>query len=256
MGDVSERVWFPSMSGPRLAGLIDHPEGSTRGWGVFSHGFTLGKDSPAASRICKQLASEGIGMLRFDNLGLGDSDGDWGDGSFSHKVADTAQAARFMNGSGREVRLLVGHSFGGAAVIAAAHEVDSVRAVASVGAPYEPGHVEHNYDALLERIVADGEAPFLIGGKALTLRRHFIEDVRAADLREQIRTLRRALLVMHSPTDNTVGIANASEIFRAARHPRSFVSLEGADHLLTGRNQAKRAARIISAWAEPYLAES
>ena len=158
-----------------------------------------------------------------------------------------------MNESGREVRLLVGHSFGGAAVIAAAHEVDSVRAVASVGAPYDPSHVEHNYDALVDRILADGEAPFLIGGKALTLRRHFIEDVRAADLHEQIRTLRRPLLVMHAPTDNTVGIENASEIFRAARHPRSFVSLEGADHLLTGRNQAKRAARIISAWVDPYL---
>ena len=138
MGDVTERAWFASTSGPRLAGLIDHPEGPTRGWGVFSHGFTLGKDCPAASRICKQLASEGIGMLRFDNLGLGDSEGDWGDGSFSHKVADTAQAARFMNDSGREVRLLVGHSFGGAAVIAAAHQLDSVRAVASIGAPYNP----------------------------------------------------------------------------------------------------------------------
>ena len=250
---MAEPVWFSSTSGPRLAGLVDHPEGAVRGWGVFSHGFTLGKNSPAASRICKQLAQEGIGMLRFDNLGLGDSEGDWGDGSFSHKVADTAQAARFMNDSGRTVRLLVGHSFGGAAVIAAAHEVDSVRAVASIGAPYEPGHVEHNYDALVERIISDGEAPFLIGGKALVLRRHFIEDVRAADLREQIRTLRRALMVMHSPTDNTVGIANASEIFRAARHPRNFVSLEGADHLLTGRDQAKRAARIISAWADPYL---
>lgn len=255
MGCVTEPAWFPSTSGPKLAGLIDLPEGPPRGWGVFSHGFTLGKDGPAASRICKQLAAEDIGMLRFDNLGLGDSEGDWGDGSFSHKIADTAQAVRFMNDSGRRVRLLVGHSFGGAAVIAAAHEVDSVRAVASVGAPYDPGHVEHNYDALVDRILADGEAPFLVGGKALTLRRHFIEDVRAADLREQIRTLRRALLVMHSPTDNTVGIANASEIFRAARHPRSFVSLEGADHLLTGRNQAKRAARIISAWADPYLAE-
>ena len=253
---MPERVWFPSTSGPVLAGLVDHPEGPTRGWGVFSHGFTLGKDSPAASRICKQLAGEGVGMLRFDNLGLGDSAGDWGDGSFSHKVGDTAQAARFMNESGREVRLLVGHSFGGAAVIAAAHEVDSVRAVASVGAPYQPGHVEHSYDALVERILADGEAPFLIGGKALTLRRHFIEDVRAADLREQIRTLHRALLVMHSPTDNTVGIENASEIFRAARHPRSFVSLEGAAPLLPGRHQAQRAARIISAWADPYLAES
>ena len=252
---MAERVWFPSTTGARLAGLVDLPEGTTRGWGVFSHGFTLGKDSPAASRICKQLAGEGIGMLRFDNLGLGDSEGDWGDGSFSPQIADTAQAVRYMNDSGRETRLLVGHSFGGAAVIAAAHEVDSVRAVVSVGAPYDPSHVEHNYDALVSRIYAEGEAPLLIGGKALTLRRHFIEDVRAADLREQIRTLRRALLVMHSPTDNTVGIANASEIFRAARHPRSFVSLEGADHLLTGRNQARRAARIISAWADPYLAD-
>ena len=250
---MAERVWFPSTSGPRLAGLIDQPEATTRGWGVFSHGFTLGKDSPAASRICKQLASEGIGMLRFDNLGLNDSEGDWGNGSFSHKVADTAQAVRFMNESGHPVRLLVGHSFGGAAVIAAAHHLDSVRAVASIGAPYEPRHVEHNYDALMERILDEGEAPFRAGGKALTLRRHFIEDVRAADLHEQIRTLQRALLVMHAPTDNTVGIANASKIFRAARHPRSFVSLEGADHLLTGRNQAKRAARIISAWADPYL---
>jgi alpha-beta hydrolase superfamily lysophospholipase len=255
MGDVAERVWFPSTSGPRLAGLIDEPEVPLRGWGVFSHGFTLGKDSPAASRICKQLASEGVGMLRFDNLGLGDSEGDWGDGSFSHKVADTVQAALFMNGSGRGVRLLVGHSFGGPAVIAAAHQLASVRAVASIGAPYDPGHVEHNYDALVERILAEGEAAVLIGGRALILRRHFVEDVRAVDLHEQIRTLQRALLVMHSPTDNTVGIANASEIFRAARHPRSFVSLEGADHLLTGRNQARRAARIIGAWADPYLSD-
>ncbi|HYP46927.1 MAG TPA: alpha/beta fold hydrolase [Propionibacteriaceae bacterium] len=253
---MTERVWFPSTHGARLAGLVDQPEGRTRGWGVFSHGFTLGKDSPAASRICKQLAREGVGMLRFDNLGLGDSEGDWGDGSFSHKVADTARAVQFMNESGRTVRLLVGHSFGGAAVIAVAHRLESVRAVASVGSPYEPAHVEHNYDALVERILAEGEAPFLVGGKALTLRRHFIEDVRAVDLHEQIRTLRRALLVMHSPTDNTVGIANASKIFRAARHPRSFVSLEGADHLLTGLDQAKRAAKIISAWADPYLADS
>ena len=188
---MAERVWLTSTSGPRLAGLVDHPEVPIRGLGVFSHGFTLGKDNPAASRICKELAREGVGMLRFDNLGLGDSEGDWGDGSFSHKVADTIQAAMFMNESGRIVRLLVGNSFGGAAVIAAAHRLESVRAVASIGAPYEPGHVEHNYDALVERILADGEAPFLIGGKALTLRRHFIEDVRAADLREQIRTLKK-----------------------------------------------------------------
>jgi pimeloyl-ACP methyl ester carboxylesterase len=239
MSLVAERVWFPSTSGPRLAGLIDRPEGRVRGWGVFAHGFTLGKDSPAASRICKQLAREGIGMLRFDNLGLGNSEGDWGDGSFSHKVGDTAQAVRFMDESGYPVHLLVGHSFGGAAVIAAAHLVEDVRAVVSIGAPYQPAHVEQHYDALVERILGEGEAPFLIGGKALTLRRHFIEDVRAADLHGRIRGLRRALLVMHSPTDNTVGIVNASQIFRAARHPRSFVSLEGADHLLSERKQAR-----------------
>jgi putative redox protein len=253
MSSRSEEVWFPSTSGPRLAGLIDHPSEPVRGWGVFAHGFTLHKKAPSASRTCKQLAAEGIGMLRFDNLGLGDSEGDWGDGSFSHKVDDTVQAVRFMQDSGHDVRLLVGHSFGGAAVLAAAHRVEGVRAVASIGAPYDPAHVEHNYDALIDRIMADGEAQFLIGGKALTLRRHFIEDVRSVDLDQRIRTLDRALMVMHSPTDNTVGIDNASKIFRAARHPRSFVSLEGADHLLTERDQAKRAARIISAWADPYL---
>lgn len=250
---MAERVRFSSTTGPALAGLVDLPDGDLRGWAVFAHGFTLGKDSPAASRICKQLASEGIGVLRFDNLGLGDSEGDWGDGSFSHKVADTVRAVEFMNASGREVKLLIGHSFGGSAVIAAAHECPTVPALASIGAPYQPAHVEHTYDALCQRIEAEGEAPFLIGGKALTLKRHFIEDVREADLHERIRTLRRALLVMHSPTDNTVGIANASDIFRAARHPRSFVSLEGADHLLTGKNEAARAAKIISAWADPYL---
>ncbi|MGV0605137.1 alpha/beta hydrolase family protein [Mycolicibacterium sp. XJ1904] len=250
---MGERVSFGSASGPALAGVIDLPGGDVRGWGVFAHGFTLGKDSPAASRICKRLADEGIGMLRFDNLGLGDSEGDWSDGSFSHKVADTARAVEFMNAEGREVRLLVGHSFGGSAVIAAAHECPTVKAVATIAAPYEPAHVERIYDAVVERIEEEGEAQFRIGGKALTLKRHFVEDVRNADLRERIHNLRRALLVMHSPTDNTVGIANASEIFQCARHPRSFVSLEGADHLLTEKDQAARAARIVSAWADPYL---
>ncbi|KUH93153.1 osmotically inducible protein OsmC [Mycolicibacterium acapulense] len=250
---MGERVSFASASGPALAGVIDLPDGDVRGWGVFAHGFTLGKDSPAASRICKRLADEGIGMLRFDNLGLGDSQGDWSDGSFSHKVADTARAVEFMNAEGREVRLLVGHSFGGSAVIAAAHDCPTVKAVATIAAPYEPAHVERIYDAVVERIEEEGEAQFRIGGKALTLKRHFVEDVRNADLRDRIHNLRRALLVMHSPTDNTVGIANASEIFQCARHPRSFVSLEGADHLLTEKDQAARAARIVSAWADPYL---
>ena len=252
---MAERVSFPSVTGEKLAGLIDVPAGDVRGWGVFSHGFTLGKDSPAAARICKQLAAEGIGMLRFDNLGLGDSEGDWGDGSFSHKVADTVQAARFMAQTDRRVELLVGHSFGGAAVIAAARDIPEADAVATVGAPYDPSHVERQYDAVVERVLAYGEAPVRFGDKALTMKRAFVEDIRRAELRDAIQTLRRPLLVMHSPTDNTVGIANASEIFRAARHPRNFISLEGSDHLLTARGQAQRAARIISAWVDQYLQE-
>nr|WP_221208675.1 alpha/beta hydrolase [Nocardioides albus] len=243
------------MSGPMLAGLIDLPEGEVRGWGVFSHGFTLGKDSPAAARICKQLAAEGIGMLRFDNLGLGDSEGDWGDGSFTHKVADTVEATRFMAERGTPAELLVGHSFGGAAVLAAAGDGVGVDAVVTVGAPFQPAHVEHNYDAVLSRVLEEGQSPWMAGGKSLTLREHFVHDVRRADLRHKIMQLKKPLLVMHSPTDTTVGIENASDIFNTARHPRSFVALEGSDHLLTRKGQARRAARIISAWADQYLVD-
>jgi len=248
-----EKVVFPSSRGPALAGLLEVPDGPVRGWGVFAHGFTLGKDSPAAARVCRRLAREGIGMLRFDNLGLGDSDGDWGDGSFTVKVADTVRAARFMAERGTPVDLLVGHSWGGATVIAAARQVEGVQAVATIGAPSDPRRVERHYDAVVEQVLAEGSAPWAIGGKALTLKRAFVEDVRAAELSDRIRDLRMPLLVMHSPTDNTVGIENASEIFRIARHPRSFVSLEGTSHFLTGPGQADRAARLISAWADPYL---
>lgn len=250
---MAERISFESTTGARLAALLDPPEGPVRGWGVFSHGFTLGKDSPAAARICKGLAADGIGMLRFDNLGLGDSDGDWGDGSFTNKVAETVRAAELMRERGTPVDLLVGHSFGGAAVLAAAADIPGLRAVVTLGAPAEPGHVEHHYDALVERVLAEGKAEWSAGGRALTLKRAFVEDVRNADLRQRIGQLGLPLLVMHSPTDDTVDIENASEIFRAARHPRSFVALEGSDHLLVARGQARRAARIISAWADQYL---
>jgi putative redox protein len=250
---MAERVTFPSSTGPNLAGIIDRPPGEPRGWGVFSHGFTLGKDSPAAARICKQLAEDGIGMLRFDALGLGGSEGDWGDGSFTVKVNDVIRACEFMAEQGTAADILVGHSFGGAAVIAAARLSPGVRAVATVGAPMDPAHAEHHYDAVVDRVLSEGSAEWMVGGRTLTLKRAFVEDVRAAALHDKIRSLRLPLLILHSPTDNTVGIANASEIFRTARHPRSFVSLEGSDHLLTGPGQARRAGRIIGAWADAYL---
>jgi pimeloyl-ACP methyl ester carboxylesterase len=250
---MAERVTFGSSTGPSLAGIIDRPDGEPRGWGVFSHGFTLGKDSPAAARICKQLAQDGIGMLRFDALGLGDSEGDWGDGSFTVKVNDVIRACEFMAEQGTPADILVGHSFGGAAVIAAARQAPGVRAVATVGAPVDPSHAEQHYDAVVDRVLSEGSAEWMAVGRTLTLKRAFVEDVRAAALHDKIRGLRMPLLILHSPTDNTVGIENASEIFRTARHPRSFVSLEGSEHLLTGPGQARRAARIIGAWADAYL---
>ncbi|SEE94489.1 putative redox protein [Ruania alba] len=249
---MAEQVRFPSSTGPMLTGVLDVPVGEVRGWGVFVHGFTLGKDCPAAARICKQLAAEGIGMLRFDALGLTDSDGDWGDGSFTVKVRDTVVATRFMAERGTPVSMLVGHSWGGAAAIAAGRDAQ-VGAVVSIAAPSDPSNVERHYDAVVDRACQDGSAEWLVGGRALTLKRDFVEDVRRADLTDKVTALDRPLLIMHSPTDQTVGIDNASEIFRMARHPRSFVSLEGADHLLTEPGQAQRAARIAAAWVEPYL---
>jgi len=249
----SERVVFPSTAGPRLAGVLEMPEGEATGWGVFSHGLTLGKDSPAASRMSKALATAGIGMLRFDNLGLGDSEGDWADSSFSLKVADTIAATRFMAERGMTARLLVGHSFGGAAVLAAAEACPDVRAVATVGAPYEPKHAEHNFEHIVDRVMAEGEAEWRIGGRELTLRRGFIDDLRRIDLASVIHRLRTPLLILHAPGDEMVPVRNAQEIFFAAHHPRSFVDLDGADHFLIGRGQAARAARIVAAWAESYL---
>ncbi|GAA1718163.1 alpha/beta hydrolase [Isoptericola hypogeus] len=251
---MAERVTFTSSTGPKLAGILDLPDGEVRGWGVFAHGFTLGKDSPAAARICKQLAAEGIGMLRFDNLGLGDSEGDWGDGSFTVKVADTVLACELMAARGTPAQLLVGHSWGGAAAIAAATEVAGVRAVVSVCAPFDPSHAEAQYDELVDQVLAEGVAQWHVGDKRLNLKRGMVEDVRQADLEHTIGDLGLPLLVMHSPTDSVVGIDNASMIFAAARHPRSFVALDGSDHLLTRPGRAQRAARIVSAWADMYLA--
>lgn len=218
------------------------------------HGFTLGKDCPAAARACRRLAAQGIGMLRFDALGLGDSEGDWGDGSFSVKVADTLQAIAFMTERGTPPALLVGHSWGGAAVISAARHQSEVRAVATIAAPSDPSHVQKHFAPLLDRVLADGEAPWRIGGRTLRLTRTFVEDVQRSRIIDSVTALDRPLLVIHSPDDETVDIDHAGRIFAAAHHPRSFVSLEEADHLLTRPGRAQRAADVISAWAGPYLA--
>lgn len=253
MAVMTEDVRFTSIRGPELAGVLDAPGRGERGWGLFVHGFTLGKDSPAASRISRSLAERGIGMLRYDNLGIGDSHGDVGDGSFTVKVADTVRAARFLADRGTPPDLIVGHSWGGAAAILAAQEIPSVRAVVTIGAPSDPAEVERHYDAIADEVMEEGSGTWSIGGREMTLKREFVEDVRRADLIGRVRTLDRPLLVIHSPTDATVGIDSAAQIFQAALHPRSFISLEGSDHFLTADGQAQRAATIISAWADQYL---
>src|SRR5246127_959547 len=213
---MGERVTFKSSTGPNLAGMIEVPEGAVRGWGVFAHGFTLGKDSPAASRICKQLAADGIGMLRFDALGLGGSEGDWGDWSVTVKVEDIVRACEFMADRGTPADILVGLSWGGAAVLSAARQSPGVRSVVTVAAPVDPRHVEKHYDAVVDRCLAEGTAEWMVGGRTLTLKRAFVEDVRAAHLHDKIKALQLPLLILHSPTDNTVGIDIAREIFRLA----------------------------------------
>ncbi|EMY33041.1 putative redox protein [Arthrobacter crystallopoietes BAB-32] len=248
-----ESVKFPSVTGAVLAGTVDIPDGEVRAWAVFCHGFTLGKNSAAAARISKALARHGIGVLRYDAAGLGSSTGDWSDTTFTTKVEDIRQAAAFMQSAGRPVSLLIGHSLGGAAVLGAVGALDEVKAVVTISAPYEPVHVVHLFDEAMDDVERQGVGEVTLGGKRLQIRKQLVEDLKRTDLTGCIRNLDRPLLVMHSPTDQTVGIDNAGEIFQAARHPKSFISLEGSTHLLTDRGQTDRAALLIAAWANQYL---
>ena len=250
----TEHFDFLGAEGQKLAGRLDLPDGPVRTYALFAHCFTCTKQSVAASRIARALASLGYGVLRFDFTGLGDSGGAFADSSFSGSIADVVAAARAMTAAGRPVRLLVGHSLGGAAVLAAAPELPEVLAVATIGAPAEASHVRHLLGDGLDQLLAEGEAEVAIGGRPFRLRRRFLDDLEGQDQKARIASLHRALLVLHSPQDATVGIDNASAIFLAAKHPKSFVSLDGADHLLTRREDADYAAAIIAAWAARYVA--
>lgn len=250
---VFESVSFPGVNNTTLAGIIDVPDGEVKAWAVFCHGFTLGKNSAAASRISKALAGHGIGVLRYDAAGLGGSSGAWEDGTFSTKVADVRSAVEFMNGQGHKVSLLIGHSLGGAAVLAAAGSLPDVDAVVTIAAPFQPSHVVHLFEDERDTILKEGSAKVDLGGGKLEIREELMKDLESHDLTGCIRELHRPLLVMHSPTDNTVGIDNASEIFSTARHPRNFISLEGSNHLMVDRTQTSRAADIIAAWSSVYL---
>jgi alpha-beta hydrolase superfamily lysophospholipase len=248
----TERISFTGAGGQKLAARLDSPDDEVRAYALFAHCFTCGKDVFAASRIASRLSDHGIAVLRFDFTGLGASEGEFANTNFSSNVADLIAAADHMRGIDRAPALLVGHSLGGAAVLAAASSVPEAKAVVTLSAPSDPSHVTGLFGEHVAEIERAGEAQVVLAGRPFRIKRQFLSDVAEQKLAAKVAALRRALLVMHSPKDTTVDIENAARIFGAARHPKSFVSLDDADHLLTARSDANYVADLIAVWSARY----
>jgi len=252
---ASKIIRFPATHGHELAARLEKPAGEPRAYAIFAHCFTCSKDSKAAAYISRALAERGIAVLRFDFTGLGQSDGEFSDSTFSSNIDDIICAARYLAANHAAPQILIGHSLGGAAVLAAASHIPEAHAVATIGAPYEPRHVTQlltNVEELREK----GEATVDIGGRPFHVRREFLDDLERQDPSKAIGALGKALLIMHSPRDAIVSIDNAAKIFMAAKHPKSFVSLDRADHLLTASEDAAYAAEVLAAWASRYIASA
>jgi uncharacterized OsmC-like protein/fermentation-respiration switch protein FrsA (DUF1100 family) len=249
----AERWTFTGSGGETLAAWLDLPVVKPRAYAVFAHCFTCGKDVLAASRISRRLAAHGIAVLRFDFTGLGESGGDFADSTYSSNVDDLVRAADHLREHRSAPTLLIGHSLGGAAVIAAAARIPEVCGVVTIGAPCGPEHVTHLLGTARSEIEAAGQAEVTLAGRSFRVRREFLNDIVEQRQRQRISSLRRPLLVLHSPLDDTVGIDNARLMFDAARHPKSFVALDGADHLLSTPTDAEYAADVIAAWAGRYV---
>jgi alpha-beta hydrolase superfamily lysophospholipase len=250
---LSERKDFPGADGQTLSARLDAPAGPIKAYALFAHCFTCTKDVFAANRIAQGLAAQGIAVLRFDFTGLGASEGDFANTNFSSNVQDLIAAANFMRAQLKAPALIIGHSLGGAAVLAAAASIAETKAVVTIGAPSDPSHVLKLFGDQLAVIEADGEARVQLAGRPFTIKRQFLEDASEQQLNIKTAHLQRALMVMHSPQDTTVDIDNALQIFKAAKHPKSFVSLDGADHLLTRKEDAEWVAGMIAAWSDRYI---
>jgi uncharacterized OsmC-like protein/fermentation-respiration switch protein FrsA (DUF1100 family) len=249
-----ERFQFTGSEGQQLAAALDTPEGEIRAYALFAHCFTCGKDVLAASRIAVALAAKGIAVLRFDFTGLGSSEGDFANSTFSSNVADLVRAADHLRETRGAPSILIGHSLGGAAVLAAAGQIPDAKAVVTIAAPSDPAHVTNFFKDKIEDIRQQGKVEVSLAGRPFSIKREFLDDIAEHSLTSHIATLHKALLVMHSPTDDTVSIDNATKIFVTAKHPKSFVSLSGANHLLTDKGDAAYVADMIAAWAGRYLA--
>ena len=253
MTTTMERFEFEGHDGSRLAARLDLPDRTPRATALFAHCLTCSKDIEAARRIARRLTARGMAVMRFDFTGLGHSEGEFANTGFTSNVEDLRLAAAALGTQIAPPQLLIGHSLGGAAVLAAARAIPSAKAVATIGAPADPAHVLSHLGASLAAIRRDGEGVAVLGGREIRIGRGFVEEVEAATLKDCVAGLRRALLILHAPRDAIVGIDNASALFMAARHPKSFVTLDDADHLLTRPEDAEYAAEVIAAWALRYL---
>ena len=250
------RSTFTGHGGETLSARLDLPAGPLRAYALFAHCFTCSKDLFAARQISQTLAQHGFGVLRFDFTGLGSSEGEFANTSFTSNVADLIKAADFLRDNFAAPTILVGHSLGGAAVLAAAGDIPEVKGVATIGAPADAGHVLHQFSSSLDEIRTRGRADVTLAGRQFTITKDFVDDAEGSRLENRIATMKKALLVLHSPVDDTISIANAGKIFDAAKHPKSFVSLENADHLVSRHEDAIYAAGVITAWAERFLPQT
>jgi uncharacterized OsmC-like protein/alpha/beta superfamily hydrolase len=249
----AEKFDFPNAEGQKLAALLDRPDGPTRAIALFAHCFTCGKQNKAARHIADGLKLHGIAVLRFDFTGLGASEGEFANTTFSSNIDDLVAAADHLRQSFAAPAILIGHSLGGAAVLAAAHRIPEARAVVTIGAPFDPAHVVGLFGDRAAEIASKGEIEVTLEGRPFRIRRALLDDIAQQNLTPRVAGLHKALLVFHSPTDDTVGIDNASHIFTTAKHPKSFISLAGSDHLISRPSDAAYVASVISAWADRYL---
>jgi putative redox protein len=249
----TKRITFAGHDGSQLSARLDLPSGPHMATALFAHCFTCGKDIPAARRVAARLAAMGIAVLRFDFTGLGHSEGEFENTSFSSNVDDLIAAATWLAQEGMPPSMLIGHSLGGAAVIKAAGMLDGIKAVATIGAPFDPAHVTHHFADALPEISDKGAAQVCLGGRPFTIGKAFIEDTGNDVLRDVLGHLHAALLVMHAPRDTVVSVDSAAQIFMAAKHPKSFVSLDGADHLISRLEDAEYVADVIATWSARYI---
>jgi putative redox protein len=249
-----KEISFDNGRGEKLAGRIDFPViGEPIGFALYAHCFTCSKNLKAIGRIAEGLAQHGIATLRFDFTGLGRSDGDFGDTNFTSSVQDFIAATHFLRDNYAPPEIAIGHSLGGAVALAATPDIPGIKAVVTIAAPSSPAHIKRHLAGDIARIRENGEAEVSLAGRPFTIRDQLLDDIDDIDLHGSIAALDRPLLVLHSPIDNTVGVNNAGVIFTAARHPKSFISLDTADHLISDDNDARYVAEVIASWASRYI---